>query len=29
MSFIRELLDNRVYDAKGYFVEDASQFKLV
>jgi hypothetical protein len=23
------LLDNRVYDAKGYFVEDASQFKTL
>ena len=29
MSFIRELLDNRVYDAKGYFVEDASQFETL
>lgn len=27
VSFIRELLDTRVYDAKGYFVEDAAQFK--
>lgn len=30
MSFIRELLDSRthsIYDAKGYFFEDASQFK--
>lgn len=27
VSFIRELLDSRVYDAKGYFVEDASKFK--
>ena len=29
ISFIRELLDSRVYDAKGYFVEDASQFKTL
>ena len=29
VSFIRELLDSRVYDAKGYFVEDASQFKTL
>ena len=29
VSFIRELLDSRVYDAKGYFVEDASQFKAL
>ena len=29
VSFIRELLDSRVYDAKGYFVEDASQFKIL
>lgn len=27
VSFVRELLDSRVYDAKGYFVEDSSQFK--
>ncbi len=27
VSFIRELLDSRVYDAKGYFTEDVSQFK--
>ncbi len=27
ISFIRELLDSRVYDAKGYFFEDASQFQ--
>lgn len=27
VSFLRELLDNRVYGAKGYSVEDASQFK--
>lgn len=29
VSFIRELLDSRIYDAKGYFVEDASQFKTL
>ena len=29
VSFIRELLDSRVYDAKGYFVEDAAQFKTL
>lgn len=29
VSFIRELLDSRVYDAKGYFVEDATQFKTL
>ena len=29
ISFIRELLDSRVYDAKGYFVEDASRFKTL
>ena len=29
VSFIRELLDSRLYDAKGYFVEDASQFKTL
>lgn len=29
VSFIRELLDSRVYDAKGYFVEDASQFQAL
>lgn len=29
VSFIRELLDSRVYDAKGCFVEDASQFKTL
>ena len=29
VSFIRELLDSRVYDAKGYFVEEASQFKTL
>jgi len=27
VSFLRELLDSRVYGAKGYSVEDASQFK--
>lgn len=27
VSFLRELLDSRVYDAKGYSVEDASQFR--
>lgn len=27
VSFVRELLDSRVYDAKGYFFEDASQFQ--
>ncbi|TCB67509.1 helix-turn-helix transcriptional regulator [Acinetobacter sp. ANC 4178] len=27
VSFLRELLDSRVYDAKGYSVEDASEFK--
>ncbi|MDU4393481.1 MAG: WYL domain-containing protein [Acinetobacter ursingii] len=29
VSFVRELLDSRIYDAKGYFVEDASQFKTL
>ncbi|WP_151957559.1 helix-turn-helix transcriptional regulator [Acinetobacter guillouiae] len=29
VSFIRELLDSRIYDAKGYFVENASQFKTL
>lgn len=29
VSFLRELLDSRVYDAKGYSVEDASQFKYL
>ena len=29
VSFVRELLDSRVYDAKGYFVEDAAQFKTL
>lgn len=29
VSFIRELLDSRIYDAKGYFVENASQFKAL
>jgi len=29
VSFVRELLDSRIYDAKGYSVEDASQFKML